>query len=464
MAATRKASAAEPPAPVPPRPPRLDRRPFRHELTPVWLQTAATLAGEEVDAADTLGRVAWFGCQAWVTPAVVAAVHPSASVRVWDPDPARLARVAAVRRHAGLANLEVHERRSPPDASLHDRFDLVVVDGLVDSTTDVGRERLVAAAASLLRPGGFLVVSYRTVVGWGEVAPLVRLLRRTIAEGTAHGPREVLAPLQVLRSRGAAYPAVRPAVGAWLDELLEMSPAEAIGTWGADDLRPLSHAQVSHAAAAHGAEFVTSAHVHDPLVSAPTALARQVRASPTAVLRESLTDLAVRRTRRIDLFRLGRSTVDERARSRAVQRLAMVATRLDVAESVGAGWAEPGATLDGVAATEGADPFGRRRQALRTGATRVGDLWPGEPPKRREVLTRAALGAGLLHPVARTAAAPVPVEALAAATRLTDALARRGHAEANHYSVAPVIGTAVPSTYAAALDDQGRRALGIGAP
>lgn len=463
MAAARQAPAAGPSAPVPPRPPRLDRRPFRHELTPVWLHTAATLAGEEVDGVDTLGRVAWFGGAAWVTPAAVAAVHPATAVRVWDPDPARLAPVAAVRRHAGLANLEVHERPSPPDPSLDGRFDLVVVDGLVDSATDVGRERLLSAATSLLLPGGFLVVSYRTVVGWGEVAPLIRLLRRSVAEGAAHGPREALAPLQALRERGAAYPAVRPVVGAWLDELLDLPPAEAIATWGADLLRPVSHAQVSQAAAAHGLEFVTGAHLHDPLSSAPTALARQVRASPTVVLRESLTDLAVRRTRRVDLFRLGRSTVDERARSRAVQRLAVVATRLDVAESVGAGWAEPGPTLQGVVAPGATDPFGHRQARLRTGATRVADLWPGEPPKRREALTRAALGAGLVHPVAGTAAS-VSVQALAGADRLTDALARRGPAGVYRYSLAPAIGTAVPGTYAAELDDEGRRALGIGVP
>ena len=439
-----------------PLPPRLDQRLFRHELTPVWLRTAATLAGESDGEAETVGRVAWFGCRALVTPAVVAAVHPSASVLVWDPDPARLTRVAAVGRQASLANLEAHELPSPPKARLVDLFDLVVVDGLVDSTSDAGRDALVTAAACLLRPGGFLAISYRTVVGWGEVAPLVRLLRRTIAEGAAKDQRELLAPLQVLRSRGAAYPAVRPVAGAWLDEVLDMSPAEVVDHWSADDLRPVSHAQISRAVAGHGAEFVTSAHLYDPLTAAPPALARQVRETPTAVLRESLADLAVRRTRRIDLFRLGRSRVDERTRSRSVQSLAMIPTRLDVAGTVGAPWAEPWSAPDGPT-TEQAEASGLHTQAGRTVSTRLRDLWPGEPPRRREVLTRAALGAGLLHPVA----GPVPDEAAEGAARLTRVLARRGRAEVCQYSVAPAIGAAVPSTYTAELDDDSRRALGI---
>lgn len=466
MAAARRSPAVEAPASAPPRPPRPDRRRFRHELTPVWLQTAATLAGEAVEPAYTTGRVAWFGCQAWVTPLVVAAVHPSATVRVWDPDPARLAEVAVVGRHAGLANLEVHEHPSPPAPDALGRFDLVVVDGLVDTATDVHRTELLTAAASLLGPGGLLAVGYRTVVGWGEVAPLVRLLQRTLAEGT-HDPRQVLAPLQALRSRGAAYPAVRPTVGAWLDDLLAMPPAEAVSTWAADDLRPLSHAQLSHALAAHGAEFVTSAHLHDPLAAAPAALARKVRAAPTAVLRESLTDLAVRRTRRIDLFRRGRSTLDERTRSRAVQRLAMAAIRLDAAESVGVAWADPEATLNGVA-SRAAETFGSGQETGRAAPVRVDKLWPGEPPKRREVLTRAALGAGLVHPMAGPTTDAVPVDAVAAAARLTDALAHRGRTGGgtgvDRYTVAPALGTAVPSAHVAELGDQGRHALGIVAP
>lgn len=229
---------------------------------------------------------------------------------------------------------------------------------------------LVTAAACLLRPGGFLAISYRTVVGWGEVAPLVRLLRRTIAEGAAKDQRELLAPLQVLRSRGAAYPGGSPC-----GRCVAGRGARHVTSGGGrpliarpDDLRPVSHAQISRAVAGHGAEFVTSAHLYDPLTAAPPALARQVRETPTAVLRESLASLAVRRTRRIDLFRLGRSRVDERTRSRSVQSLAMIPTRLDVAGTVGAPWAEPWSTPDGPA-TEQAEASGLYTQAGRTGSS-----------------------------------------------------------------------------------------------
>lgn len=223
---------------------------------------------------------------------------------------------------------------------------------------------------------------YRTVVGWGEVAPLIRALRSTIAGGTAKNHHELLAPLQVLRSRGAAYPAVRPVVGAWLDELLDKPAAEVIDHWSADDLSPLSHAQLCRAAAVHGAEFVTSAHVYDPLTAAPPALARQVWGAPTAVLRETLSDLAVRRTQRIDLFRLGRSRVDERKRTRSVQALTLMPASLDVASTVGVSWAEPQPAVDRLACRDSEASILQARMGS-VESLRLRDMWAGKPPRQR---------------------------------------------------------------------------------
>ena len=431
-------------------PPRLDQRLFRHELTPVWLNTAARLTGESVEGTGDIGRVAWIGSGAWVTPAVVAAVHPSASVHVWDPDPSVLNRVAAIGRDASLDNMQIYGRRSAPEAGHLDLCDLVVLDGLVDSIAAGERDALITKAASLLRPGGLLAVHYRTVVGWGEVAPLIRALRSTIAGGTAKNHHELLAPLQVLRSRGAAYPAVRPVVGAWLDELLDKPAAEVIDHWSADDLSPLSHAQLCRAAAVHGAEFVTSAHVYDPLTAAPPALARQVWGAPTAVLRETLSDLAVRRTQRIDLFRLGRSRVDERK--------TLMPASLDVASTVGVSWAEPQPAVDRLACRDSEASILQARMGS-VESLRLRDMWAGKPPRQRESLARAGLGSGQLHPVVGQVAADVEE----AAARLTRALAGRGRTKASRYSVVPVLGTAVPSNSVAELDEDGRRALGIAA-
>ncbi len=134
------------------------------------------LAGQRPPEITGTFRVAWLGCDATFTPAVVAAVHPMAEVVAWDPDPAKVAMVRRLGDDAELANLVPHERPAPPVPDQR-KFDIVVIDGLVDSVSDVERTRFTTAAMALLRPGGVTCVTYRTSVGWGEIAPVVQLLR-----------------------------------------------------------------------------------------------------------------------------------------------------------------------------------------------------------------------------------------------------------------------------------------------
>ncbi len=442
---------AMPSSPLPPQP---DRRLFRHELTPAWLQTTAAFAGEALGSIDDFDHIAWFGCRAHITPAVVAAVHPSISVHTWDPDPARQAAPASISRVAALRNLVAYERPAPPDDSALPLCDLVVIDGVIDSVDVALRDRVLAAAGSLLRPGGLLAIAYRTTVGWGEVAPMVRLLRHSLRNG--RGPRrsaDALASLEVLRARGATYVAVRPVVAAWLDDLLRSPVDEGITSYEADALRPLSHAQVSEAVAVLGADFIASAHLDDPLPRGPAPLAEQVLAAPTVVLRETLADLAVRRTARVDLFRLGRSSVGEQIRSCTVENTAVVGTSLSTVETVGAPWAQP-------AMAHGCNASGDLNyQALRrAGGARVSELWPKQTVKDREARLREALDAGLLHPARDS----VPDGAEEAADRLTGALAGAPFSNREQFTVSARLGTALPSEYVESVDQSHLRALGVG--
>ena len=442
---------AMPSSPLPPQP---DRRLFRHELTPAWLQTTAVFAGEAPGSINDFDHIAWFGCRAYVTPAVVAAVHPSASVHTWDPYPARQAVLASVSRDAALRNLAAYERPGPPDDAALPLCDLVVIDGVIDSVDVALRDRVLAAAGSLLRPGGLLAIAYRTTVGWGEVAPMVRLLRHSLRNG--RGPRrsaDALASLEVLSSRGATYVAVRPVVAAWLDDVLRAPADEGIESYEADALRPLSHAQVSEAVAVLGADFVASAHLYDPLPRGPAPVAEQVLAAPTVVLRETLADLAVRRTARVDLFRLGRSSVGEQVRRCTVENTAVAGASLSTAESVGAPWARP-AMSHGFSAS-----VDLKWEALpRIGEARVSELWPEQSVRHREARLREALDAGLLHPVRGT----VPDGAEEAAERLTGALDGVRVSDPHGFTVSARLGTATPSEYVESADQSHLRGLGVG--
>jgi hypothetical protein len=72
-----------------------------------------------------------------------------------------------------------------------------------------------------------------------------------------------------------------------------------------------------------GCHFVGSARLTDDLdLDLPEGLARQIAAAPTRVLGETYRDLAVRRTDRLDVFRLGPAPLTAAERSGIFETLA----------------------------------------------------------------------------------------------------------------------------------------------
>lgn len=281
-------------------------------------------------------RVAYLGSGRSVNAAVIAAVHPGATVWAWDYRPAAVELLDDLREAAQLPNLSVHaqptlpERLGVPSAVglAPQPIDLVVVDHVLDAVDDVGRQTVLDAVGASLRPGGIVAVTYRTAVGWAEIDPMVRLLRYMVThhggpllDATAHA----VAQLIKLRDAGAVYMNSRPAVMAWLEELADTPPAQAVADYLEQDLRPLSHAQLSDSLGAIGCHYLGGATLDEHAAASgavgsdggsggdgeqedprPQELLDAIAAAPTVELRETYRDLAWRRTSRADVFRLGR--------------------------------------------------------------------------------------------------------------------------------------------------------------
>ena len=325
-------SDTPPPGPV--EAPRVDHRRFRRELTPTWLAAVAALHDDPCPRLHTHElRVAYLGVGHSATAAVIAAVHPHASVWAWDHRPGPVELISALGEAAGLENLTVHQHPVLPgrlgapsaDGGSVEPVDLVVIDHVLDALNDDGRAHVLHAVEASLRPGGVVAVTYRTAIGWAEIAPIVRLLRYMV---THHGgplleaTSDAVRQLVQLREAGAKYLNARPVVRAWLDELAA-SPAEQVVTDYLDQgLYPLSHAQLSDAMGAIGCHFVASATLDDELsVSTedddplPDDLLEVIAAASSVELRETYRDLTWRRTIRADVFRLGRHHSPTRGQS-----------------------------------------------------------------------------------------------------------------------------------------------------
>ena len=229
-------------------------------------------------------RYVHLGCGLGETASVVAASHPNTEVWAWDEHPEHLDATRCLGEAAGLANLVVHEQRDLP-LDFGGPTDMVVVQDVLVAADDGLRARIAAAVKASLRPGGLLCVTYATLAGWTEVAPVQRLLRQlalgTLTPSDDRVP-EVLGVLDHLRSEGARYLTERPVVAAWLDELRTLDPTVLASRYLRDAFRPMSPAQVATTMAPVGCKRVGSAQLTDDLgLDLPPTLAAAVADAPT---------------------------------------------------------------------------------------------------------------------------------------------------------------------------------------
>ncbi len=96
------------------------------------------------------------------------------------------------------------------------------------AASDALRTEIIDAIHHSLRPGGLVCVTYKTTVGWIEIAPVQRIMRHVAQRYIGHPDGlvpHVLDLLDQLRKGGAKHLTERPAVGKWLDELATTDPA-----------------------------------------------------------------------------------------------------------------------------------------------------------------------------------------------------------------------------------------------
>jgi len=466
---------ADDPIASPATPPRLDTRAFRRELTPTWLSVAAVLAGQQ-PLDNHVDRILWLGCSAALTPAVTATVHPRTQVVAWDPDPSRAAALAELAHRAELTNLEVHHHPAPPPTDDGGSFDLVVIDHLVDTVDHRRRQEILDTSVAAARPGTLICVTYRTTVGWSELTPVLRLIRR-IATRSSRDPlhastSDALALVAELHERNIGYlgPS-RPLVRDWVQELMATPVTDVVDHFVHRSVHPLSHAQLVEAYAHDGVAYVGPAHLDAALAhhGLPAETERKLSATiatgASLVLREALTDIAVRRSERADIFRLGSLPMPARDRTRWLSRMPLM--QYDAAGASGLGpWApgSPPATIDAeVSSTARPGPKqpGPNRAATpdedetAVPTVRAGDLWAGLTPTQRELTIRWSLGAGMMHPTSTPPApttesgergasdSPTSAANPSRADRLNDAIAQL-YPPTQRWQVVPRSGTALP--------------------
>jgi SAM-dependent methyltransferase len=294
-----------------------------HHLGLRWLALTCVIAGQRPPTIQGPCRVAVLGCRTGELAVEIARRHPGVAVWAWDPEADHVESARRRRDDAGLANLTVHERPGLPGELGGEAADVVVIDQVLEAADDDLRDQIVLAVGGSLRPGGVVCVRYHTVVGWSEITPVLTLMRHIVAR--THGDVQTrvgaaMEMLRTLRDGDAKFLTTRPIVEAWIDSLACLDPHTIEQVYLRNELRPLSHAEVSAAMEHVGCRFVGSARLTDELgLGLSDELTRHVAGAPTRVLQEAFRDLAVRCTDRVDVFRLASSPLTTAERTEFVQ-------------------------------------------------------------------------------------------------------------------------------------------------
>jgi SAM-dependent methyltransferase len=295
-------------------------RHFCKELSPTLLRAAAGLGGFRTSTNATFDYCE-LGCGMGDTLCTLAAAHPRSRFVGVDINPEHVAFAGAYARRCGLTNVQWLEQdvEALANGGALPELDFVCAHGLMSWIAPEKRRAVIAMAASRLRPGGILYVSYNALPGWAAVQPLRRLLRELGGtEGTvAERAQRALEAASSLRDHGAKYFADNPAAGEMLTTMAKVGTAYTVHEYFHDHWYPMHFADVAGEMAAAGLRFCAELPVYRnvPRLALPGTTASIVEAAGDRLAAEALKDYATNVFFRGDLYIKNDASRDAAVRS-----------------------------------------------------------------------------------------------------------------------------------------------------
>jgi len=292
-------------------------------MAPTWLRFASLLAGVSVEVGDAPTYLE-LGCGQGVSLAVYAAANPGT---YWGMDllPSQVVngRRLAAMMDSGPTILEASfaemlERDDLPE------MDMIALHGVWSWVSAENRQRIVALARRLLKPGGVLYVSHNTRPWWSPIEPM-RSMLMTYMERECGGPvlDRVRAAARLVDDMAKAdVPYIKriPVVANWVNELKEKHPRYLVHEYFNEDWHPQTFAETATELEEAKVTFVTSAHVKahiDPLhLTEP--MREMLAGIHDPVMRETVREFCCRGCFRSDIFVKGPQRVGG---ARAVEML-----------------------------------------------------------------------------------------------------------------------------------------------
>ena len=285
-------------------------RNFHPDLAPSQLRLVAALNGLAPPPAEDFAYCE-LGCAYGDTTVVLAAANPRARFIGIDLNPEHIALAESTARAGGVDNVRFLERDFADLASDElGTFDFITAHGVMSWVGPDKRRALVELAATRLKPGGLLFISYNAMPGWAAIEPLRQLLlSRGAGEGDSlERARQGLELAKRMRDAGAAYFTDNPAAAEMLATMEKVGLRYVVHEYLHAHWAPMYFAHVAWDLASAGLGFVGSlplaANYRDLVI--PPALASVFEGVTDRVTFESLKDFALNEYFRRDVYVKGK--------------------------------------------------------------------------------------------------------------------------------------------------------------
>ncbi len=279
------------------------------EMAPAHLRLALLQAGLAAPRTDGHFTYLELGFGQGLGLNMLAAAHPQGRFFGNDFMPAHVAAAQALATQARLSNLQLvqdsfaqlHNRDLPP-------MDFIVLHGVYTWVNADNRAHIVALIARLLKPGGVVYLSYNSMPGWANKAPLQRLMSEAAhrqTDGSAlqrfHAARDLLGQLD---AADASFFANNPGARTALRDITNASDAYLLHEFAPRGWTPFYHTDVAVDMAGADLQFAASGKLFSnfPQWSLPAASRALIDATEDSGMRELLRDFAMQTPLRRDVF------------------------------------------------------------------------------------------------------------------------------------------------------------------
>lgn len=279
---------------------------------PPWLNLVSVLHGFPPLPADRPITYMELACGTGRTSLAVAATWPQAEVWACDVNPTHVEECRRLARASDLQNVrfveasfaEVVERSLGPSEA-----DVIVIMGIFSWLTEENQALLFDIIRERLAPGGIVGVGYSVAATSASFVPkreVLRLFAEAHQPGGAACVPEAIdfleRSLELLAGAGDA-----DSNSELISSLRRMSPAYIAHDYLTSDYRPSSFAEVFDAMSGARCSYLGAADPtgHVWALSTGPGMAEMVAGTADVRLRETLRDLGLTRSGRVDLFRRG---------------------------------------------------------------------------------------------------------------------------------------------------------------